>query len=96
MSSEMRAKYKSEMVFFKNVQTLYNSTLDACGDIQKSLSQLKKKLNQSRGKLAAAKWARLHNALRTGEITRGKRSTPGDWAASELKLFKASLRAKKS
>ena len=93
MGLDVRAKYKSEMSFFKNVQKYYNSKLDACGDIQNSLSHLKKKLDQSRNKLSPDKWARLDNALRTGEITRGKKSTPGDWAASELRLCKASLAA---
>jgi hypothetical protein len=53
---------------------------------------LKKKLGQSGKRLAPAKWARLYGALMSGEITRGKKSTPGDWAAQEVKLFKASLR----
>mgnify|MGYP001578565005 CR=1 FL=1 len=88
MSLEIRAKHKTEMAFFKNVQTIYNSTLDDCGDIRKSLSLLKKKLDQSEKRLPPAKWARLYGALMSGEITRGKKSTPGDWAAQEIKLFK--------
>ena len=92
MSPDIRAKHKSEMAFFKDAQTFYNSTLDTCGDIKRSLSTLKKNLDQSGKRLPPAKWARLHGALMSGEITRGKRSTPGDWAIQEVKLFKASLR----
>ena len=44
MSPDIRAKHKVEMAFFKDVQALYNSTLDDCGDIRKRLSQLKKQL----------------------------------------------------
>jgi hypothetical protein len=90
MKPEIRAKYKSEMAFFKNIQTVYNTALDDCGDIAKSLAGLKKNLNQSRDKLSPDKWMRLHSALRTGEITRGKRSTPGDWATNEIKILRAS------
>lgn len=79
----------SEMSFFKKAQTFYDSTLDVSGDIKKSLSHLKKKLNQSGAKVPADKWARLDSALRTGEITRGKKSTPSDWAAAEVRLHKA-------
>jgi hypothetical protein len=90
--SDLRAQHKSEMTFFKNAQTYYDSTLDVCGEIEKSLNTLKKKLAQSGAKLPADKWLRLHSALRTGEITRGKRSTPGDWAAAELKRIRAAAR----
>ena len=86
---DTRAQHKSEMKFFKSVQTYYDSTLDDCGNIEKSLSQLKKKLSQSKTKLPPEKWARLDSALRTGEITHGKRSTPGDWAAAEIRVLKA-------
>ena len=90
MSPEIRARHKMEMAFFKDAQALYNSALEECGDIRKSLSVLKKKLGQSKKRVPADKWARLYGALMSGEITRGKRSTPGDWAAQEVKLFKAS------
>jgi hypothetical protein len=93
MSLDIRAKHKAELAFFKNVQTIYNACLDECGDIHKSLSKLKTRLGQGREKLATAKWDRLHSALRTGEITRGKKSTPGDWAEMEVRLYKAELRA---
>ena len=89
MSPDIRAKHKVEMAFFKDVQALYNSTLDDCGDIRKSLSQLKKQL--AKKKLPPAKWTRLYGALMSGEITPGKKSTPGDWAAQEAKFFKISL-----
>ena len=91
MSPEVRAKHIVEMAFFKDAQALYNSTLDACGDIRKSLSQLKKQLGRSGKRLPPANWTRLYGALMSGEITRGKKSTPGDWAAQEAKFFKASL-----
>ena len=83
--SDREEKRQSEMVFFKTARTLYVSALDDCGDINKSLAQLKKSLAQSGGKMPAARWARLDSALRTGEIVRGKKSTPGDWAAAEIK-----------
>ena len=41
MSQEVRVNHKTEMTFFKNVQTFYNSTLDRCGDIKESLAHLK-------------------------------------------------------
>ena len=91
MSPQVIAVHKAEMAFFKDVQVLYNAALDDCGDIRKSLTHLKKKLDSKGKKLPQAKWARLYGALMSGEITRGKRSTPGDWAAQEVKLFKASL-----
>ena len=87
MRSEARAKRKLEMAFFKNAQTRYNASLDDCGDIRKSLSLLKKTLERSGKRLPPDKWARLHSALMSGEITRGKRSTPGDWATQEVRLF---------
>ena len=91
MSPQVRAIHKVEMGFFKSAQAFYNSTLDECGDIRISLSRLKKRLDRSGQRLPPAKWARLYEALMSGEITRGKRSTPGDWAAQETRLFKASL-----
>jgi len=91
MSPEVRARHKVEMAFFKDAQTRYNSTLDDCGDIRKSLSRLKKQLDPSGKRLPPAKWARLYGALMSGEITRGKKSTPGDWSAQEEKLFKIAL-----
>lgn len=91
MSKESSPKRNVEMAFFKNAQSLYNASLDDCGDIRKSLGQLKKRLAQTKKTLPPAKWARLYDALMSGEITRGKRSTPGDWAAQETKIFKASL-----
>ena len=83
--SDNQDKRQSEMAFFKTARTFYVSALDDCGDINKSLAHLKKKLTQSGEKLTSAKWARLDSALRTGEIVRGKRSTPADWAAAESK-----------
>jgi hypothetical protein len=87
--SDARAQHNSEMRFFKKAQTYYASALDDCGDIKQSLSHLKKKLEQAKTKVPADKWTRLEGALRSGEITRGKRSTPGDWAAAELRLLRA-------
>ena len=92
MNPEVRARHKAEMVFFDKAKTRYHSTLDECGDIRKSLATLKKHLDGSGQRLPPAKWARLHGALMSGEIERGKRSTPGDWAAQEAKVFKAGLR----
>ena len=87
MKPEIRAKHNEEMAFFKDAQIRYHAALDECGDIAKSLTHLKKSLT----KLPTDKWIRLSSALRSGEITRGKPSTPGDWAAQELKIFKAAL-----
>lgn len=81
------------MAFFKDALAHYNSALDECGDIRKSLARLKKKLDKSGKRVPPAKWARLYGALMSGEITRGKRSTPGDWAAQEARIFRASLKA---
>lgn len=89
MILDNRVLHKTEMAFFKNAQELYNSTLDGCGDIRKSLASLKKQLERSGKRIPPAKWDRLYGALMSGEITRGKRSTPGDWAAREAKIFKA-------
>ena len=91
MNPEVHAKHKAEMAFFKNTQVIYNSMLDHCGDIRQSLSLLKKKLDQSSKRLPPEKWTRLHGALMSGEITRGKKSTPGDWAAQEAKFLKVAL-----
>ncbi|HVA65555.1 MAG TPA: hypothetical protein VNK24_01360 [Elusimicrobiota bacterium] len=87
--TDTRAQHKFEMEFFKDARTFYASTLDTCGNIEKSLFHLKKKLSQSGTRLSPDKWARLDSALRSGEITHGKRSTPGDWAAAELRALKA-------
>jgi hypothetical protein len=89
--SNDRAMRNSEMAFFKRAQTFYDAALDANGDIKKSLSHLKKKLSKSGKGLPADKWARLDSALRSGEITRGKKSTPSDWAAAEVRRHKAGL-----
>ena len=91
MSQAARVNHKSEMAFFKDAQARYNVALDDCGDIRKSLTHLKKHLEKSGKRLPPPKWARLYGALMSGEITRGKRSTPGDWAAQEAKLLKAAL-----
>lgn len=88
MYSKARANHKTEMAFFKGAQTHYNAMLDECGDIRKSLAQLKRKLARSGKRIPPAKWARLYSALMSGEITMGKRSTPGDWAAREARLIK--------
>ena len=90
MTPEIRVKHKLEMAFFKDAHVLYHSMLDECGDIKKSLSQLKKKLDIPAARIPPAKWTRLHGALMSGEIVRGKRSTPGDWAAQEVRLLKSS------
>lgn len=82
------AQRKSEMSFFKDAQVFYHARLDDCGDIRKSLSSLKKHLAESGKGVKPAKWARLYDALMSGEITRGKKSTPGDWATREAKLLK--------
>jgi hypothetical protein len=87
--SNRHPQQTSEMTFFRKAQSFYDSQLDVCGDIQESLSHLKKKLNQSGAKVPADKWARLDSALRSGEIVRGKRSTPGDWADAEIRRLKA-------
>jgi hypothetical protein len=87
--SQRHPQHTSEMNFFRKAQTFYDSTLDSCGDIKQSLSHLKKKLDQSGAKVPADKWARLDSALRSGEIVRGKRSTPGDWAEAEIRRLKA-------
>lgn len=89
MSTDPRATHKTEMAFFKDALTKYNSALDGCGDIRKSLSLLKKQLEKSGKRIPTAKWARLYGALMSGEITRGKKSTPGDWAAREAQLLRA-------
>jgi hypothetical protein len=89
MRPEILVIHKSELAFFKGTQARYLSILDECGDIRKSLALLKKELQARNKKLSASKWTRLHSALMSGEITRGKPSTPGDWAAQEIKLFKA-------
>ena len=47
MSAETRPKHKVEMTFFKNAQIYYNSALEDCGNIRRSLSRLKKKLEES-------------------------------------------------
>lgn len=88
----IRTLHRSEMTFFKSALIVYNAALDDCGDIRISLSRLKRKLDGSGKRLAPDKWARLYSALMSGEVTRGKKSTPGDWAAQEVRLFKASLR----
>lgn len=90
MAVDTRARHNAELSFFKTVQTRYNAELEDCGDIQQSLTRLKKAPVCKA--LPPAKWARLYQALRTGEITRGKKSTPGDWAAAEVRLLKAELR----
>ena len=77
------------MTFFRKAQAYYDSALDDCGDIKQSLSHLKKKLTGSGAKISPEKWARLDSALRSGEIVRGKRSTPGDWAEAEVRHIKA-------
>ena len=92
MSPEDRAKHKTEMAFFKDAQARYNSTLDDLCDIRKSLSHLKKHLEKSGKSLPVAKWTRLYGALMSGEIKRGKRSTPGDWAEQEAKFPSAAPR----
>ena len=89
MRPEILALHKTEMAFFKGTQERYLLILDECGDIKQSLARLKKELQGRGKKVSPAKWMRLHAALMSGEITRGKKSTPGDWAAQELKLFKA-------
>lgn len=91
MRSEILAKHKAELTFFRDVQVRYDSFLDECGDIRESLARLKKELKDSEKSLPPAKWERLYKALMSGEITRGKKSTAGDWAAQEVKLFKATL-----
>jgi hypothetical protein len=88
MKQEDRVIRRTEMAFFKDVKVFYDSTLDHCGDIRKSLSLLKKHLDKSRQRLPPAKWDRLYGALMSGEITPGKRSTPGDWAEREAKLLR--------
>ncbi|MBI3297378.1 MAG: hypothetical protein HYZ75_04385 [Elusimicrobia bacterium] len=92
MNPQARARHKSEMAFFKDAQTFYNAALDECGDIRKSLTQLKKQLTQKGKRIEPARWARLYGALMSGEIARGKRSTPGDWAAREAQLLRESAR----
>lgn len=91
MKPEAKARHKAEMVFFKDAQTLYNSTLDDCGNIRTSLSRLKKHLAESGKRLPPPKWARLYSALMSGEIVRGKKCTPGDWAAQEARLLRVPL-----
>lgn len=93
MKPEVHALHQAEMAFFREAQEIYNATLDECGDIGRSLSLLKKEQDHRKRKVSAAKRARLNAALRSGEIIRGKRSTPGDWAAQEVKLAKSALRA---
>lgn len=89
MKPEARMRHKTEMAFFKDAQVLYNAQLDSCGDIRKSLTHLKKHLEKTGQSLPPAKWARLYGALMSGEIVRGKKCTPGDWAAEEAKLLQA-------
>jgi len=91
MRPEILTKHKTELAFFKDAQIRYLAYLEECGDIRQSLARLKKGLKASDKSLPAPKWERLYKALMTGEITRGKKSTPGDWAAQEVKLFKATL-----
>lgn len=91
MKPATRAVHDSEMKFFRNALEFYNASLDECGSIRKSLSLLKKQLDRPGKKMPPAKWDRLYGALMSGEITRGKKSTPGDWAAQEVKLYKAAL-----
>ncbi|MFI5361416.1 MAG: hypothetical protein ACHQ49_05560 [Elusimicrobiota bacterium] len=89
MNPEIRVNHQVEMSFFKGAQVRYNSLLDDCGEIKKSLALLKKDLERKGKRLPPEKWERLHGALMSGEITRGKKSTPGDWAAREAKLLRA-------
>ena len=89
MSDTQTATRQFEMMFFKKVQTFYNTTLDDCGDIKESLASLKKMLAQSGAKLPKDRWTRLQSALRTGEIIRGKKGTPGDWATEERRALRA-------
>jgi|GEM_PF-2947809 len=87
--SQRHPQHTAEMTFFRKAQDYYAARLESCGDIQQSLSHLKKKLVSTGKNLPADKWARLDSALRSGEIVRGKRSTAGDWAEAEIRRLKA-------